>query len=188
MEIYTPGALKLPASALTIGALDGVHLGHQALLLKTKERAEKLEVPFVVYTFDPPPKVFFKDCLMLTSLDEKLQRLNMLGVEHVVVGKFDETFTKQEVPIFIEELKELNPIEIWEGPNFLFGKNRKGNVEVLRRYFNVGVLNPMKCEQGETISSSRIRQLVQQGNYPQAKKLLGDVRHMSLILENSYAI
>jgi len=173
LEIHTQGTLRLSASVLSIGALDGIHRGHQALLLKAKERAMKLGVPFVVYTFDPPPKVFFKGCQLLMSVEEKLHRLEMLGVDHVIVGPFDAAFTQKEVSVFIEELKEMNPIEIWEGPNFLFGKNRKGTIEVLRRYFKVEVLQPLTCERGEMISSSRIRKLLQQGNYPQAKKLLG---------------
>ncbi|MEH7178073.1 FAD synthetase family protein [Neobacillus vireti] len=188
MEIHAPGTLKLPASTLTIGALDGVHLGHQALLLKTKLRAEKLEVPFVVYTFDPPPKVFFKNCQMITSLDEKLSRLEMLGAEHVIVGEFNEAFTKQTVSSFLEEIQRINPIEIWEGPNFQFGKDRKGTIDDLRAHFNVGVLNPLQCDQGELISSTRIRKLLLQGNYSSAKKLLGDIRHISFLAEKNFAV
>lgn len=189
MEIHIPGMLKLPASALTIGALDGVHRGHQALLLKTKERAEIHGVPFVVYTFDPPPKVFFKKCQMITSLDEKLNRLKMMGVEHVIVGQFNEAFAKKNVSSFIEELQLINPVEIWEGPNFQFGKDRKGTIEDLRtHHFNVGVLKPLQCEQGELISSTRIRKLIQQGNYSLAKSLLGDIRYISFLAEKNFAV
>ncbi|WP_066062294.1 FAD synthetase [Neobacillus soli] len=188
MEIHTSGTLKLPKSVITIGALDGVHRGHQALLLKTKERAEKLGVPFVVYTFDPPPKVFFKKCQMITTLEEKLNRLEMLGVEYVIVGQFNEAFTKQTVSSFINELQTINPVEIWEGPNFQFGKDRKGSIADLKHYFNVGVLNPLRCEQDELISSSRIRTLLKQGNYTLAKKLLGDTRFISFFSEKTYAI
>ncbi|GLY11880.1 MULTISPECIES: FAD synthetase family protein [Bacillaceae] len=186
MDIHTPGTLKLPASVLTIGALDGIHRGHQALLLKAKERAKKLEVPFVVYTFDPPPKVFFTGCQLLMTVEEKLQRLDMLRVDHVIVGPFNEAFMKQEVPDFIEEIQEMNPLEVWEGPNFLFGKNRKGTIEVLRRYFNIGIVQPLTCEQGEMISSTRIRGLLKQGKFSQAAKLLGEERFNGSILEKSY--
>lgn len=185
MDIYTPGTLKLPKSALSIGALDGVHRGHQALLLKTKERAEKLGVPFVVYTFDPPPKVFFKKCQMLTTLEEKLNRLEMLGAEYVIVAKFNEAYTKQSVSAFIQEIQAINPVEIWEGPNFQFGKDRRGSIDDLQSYFNVGVLSPLKCEQNELISSTRIRHLLQQGNYLSANNLLGDIR---CITEKNYAL
>jgi riboflavin kinase / FMN adenylyltransferase len=188
LEIHAPGTLKLLGSTLTIGALDGVHLGHQALLLKTKERAEKFGVPFVVYTFDPPPKVFFEKCQMITSLDEKLSRLERLGAEYVIVGQFNEAFTKQTVTSFIKELRLINPVEIWEGPNFQFGKDRRGTIEDLKAYFKVGILNPLQCEQGELISSTRIRKLLRQGNYSLAIKLLGDIRHISLLAEKNLAI
>lgn len=186
MDIHTPGMLKLSASVLTIGALDGIHRGHQALLLKAKERAKKLGVPFAVYTFDPPPKVFFTGCELLMTVEEKLQRLNSLGVDHVIVGPFDEGFMKQEVSDFIAEIQEMNPCEIWEGPNFLFGKNRKGTIEVLRRYFNVGIVQPLTCEQGEMISSTRIRGLLKQGKFSQAAKMLGEERFAESVLEKSY--
>ncbi|MEH6947421.1 FAD synthetase family protein [Bacillus sp. JJ634] len=173
MKIHNSGNIKLPESVLTIGALDGIHKGHQLLLNKTKERAKKLGVPFVVYTFDPPPKVYFTDCPLLTTLEEKLQLLQHLGADHVIIGKFNEAFTKQEVPVFIEELKKLHPIEIWEGPNFMFGKDRKGNIDILRRYFKVEVLPPLTCIDNKMISSSRIRRLLQEGQYSEAQHLLG---------------
>jgi len=174
LDIHTPGTLQLSASVLPIGALDGIHRGHQALLLKAKERAKKLKVPFVVYTFDPPPKVFFKGCQQLMSVEEKLLALERIGADHVIVGSFNEAFTKQEVPDFIAELQKMNPVEVWEGPDFLFGKNRKGTIEVLRRYFYVGIVKPLTCNEGETISSTRIRKLLQQGHYSRAKELLGE--------------
>ncbi|MED4207521.1 FAD synthetase family protein [Neobacillus mesonae] len=188
MEIHTPGTLKLSASVLTIGALDGIHRGHQALLLKAKERAEQLGVPFVVYTFDPPPKVFLRNSRQLMSLEEKLHRLMGIGADHVIVGSFNEAFMKQEVPDFIAELQKMNPVEIWEGPNFLFGKNRKGTIEVLRRFFKVEILQPLTCEQGEMISSTRIRKLLQEGNYSQAHKLLGEDYFTSFLAASPFSL
>lgn len=173
MNVHAPGTLQLPASVLTIGALDGIHKGHQSLVRKAKERAAELKVPFVVYTFNPPPKVFFKKCLLLTTLEEKLKRLKILGAEHVIVAAFDDVFAIKEESVFIEELKTVNPIEIWEGPNFLFGKNRKGDIEALRRHFNVEIFDSMYCEEGVIISSSRIRTLLEIGDYSQAERLLG---------------
>ncbi|SDI17094.1 FAD synthetase [Alteribacillus bidgolensis] len=173
MKVHTPHNLDICASVLTIGALDGVHRGHQALLSKAKIRAEELDVPFVVYTFDPPPKVFFRNCLLLTTLEEKLERLENMGADHVIVGSFNELFAKQDIPVFIKELKEICPIEIWEGPNFLFGKNRKGTIQTLSQHFNVKIQPPVICEKGEVISSSRIRQLYKEKNSTQANHLLG---------------
>lgn len=173
MKVHAPGTLQLPASVLTIGALDGVHKGHQSLVRKAKERAAELRVPFVIYTFDPPPKVFFKGCRLLTTLEEKLKRLKILGAEHVIAASFDETFASKEESVFIEELKAINPIEVWEGQNFLFGKNRKGDIEALRRHFKVEIFGSIYCEEGVMISSSRIRSLMDAGDHSQAERLLG---------------
>ncbi|WP_251033792.1 hypothetical protein [Bacillus sp. ISL-75] len=60
MRVLKDKTLKLTASVLTIGALDGVHKGHQTLIIGAKMRARKFNVPLVVYTFDPPPQVYFK--------------------------------------------------------------------------------------------------------------------------------
>lgn len=173
MNVHAPGTLQLPASVLTIGALDGVHKGHQSLVRKAKERAAELKVPFVIYTFDPPPKVFFKGCRLLTTLEEKLKRLKILGAEHVIVAAFDDAFASKEESVFIEDLKTVNPMEIWEGPNFLFGKNRRGDLDALRCHFNVEIFDSMYCEEGVMISSSRIRTLLEIGDYAQAERLLG---------------
>ncbi|MGG3625281.1 FAD synthetase family protein [Bacillus gobiensis] len=173
MKVHAPGTLQLPASVLTIGALDGVHKGHQSLVRKAKERASELKVPFVIYTFDPPPKVFFKGSSLLTTLEEKLKRLKILGAEHVIVATFDDAFASKDESVFINDLKTVNPIEIWEGPNFLFGKNRKGDLDALRRHFKVKIFDSMQCEEGVIISSSRIRTLLEIGDYTQAERLLG---------------
>ncbi|WP_246145540.1 FAD synthetase [Bacillus rubiinfantis] len=188
MEFYTPGILRLPASVVTIGALDGVHKGHQALLSKAKEQAEKFGVPFVVYTFDPPPKVFFKKGQMISTLEEKLKRIKALGANYVIVGRFNEMFMGKSVSSFIEELKLLNPVEIWEGPDFKFGKNRKGTIDDLMEHFTVNVLKALQCEQGELISSTRIRNLIQQGDYSLAQSLLGDISHLSSLSIKNYVI
>jgi len=173
LEVHTSGSAILAASVLTIGAFDGVHRGHQRLLAKTKERAERRGVPFAVYTFDPPPKVFFGRGQMLTTLEEKLYRLECLGADHVIVGRFNEDYMKKDVTDFIDELHDVNPLEIWEGPNFRFGKGRKGTLDLLKQHFRIGVLHPVECSEKEMISSTRIRQLVEAGEYLRAEHLLG---------------
>ncbi|MDQ0252812.1 riboflavin kinase/FMN adenylyltransferase [Evansella vedderi] len=174
MIIYDAGDLHLPASVLTIGSFDGIHKGHQTLLLKAKERANRLNAPFVVFTFDPPPKVFLTGCKQLMPLDDKLERLKEIGVDYVIIAKFNKAFMQKEVSEFIKEIHDLNPLEIWEGPNFLFGKNREGTIEVLRKHFDVNIVSLLICSQGKMISSSRIRELLKQGEIIEADRLLGD--------------
>ncbi|WP_050979088.1 FAD synthetase family protein [Bacillus methanolicus] len=173
MRIHTERTLQLPASVLTIGALDGVHLGHQTLISRAKERAKELEVPLVVYTFDPPPRVYFKNTLLLTPLTEKIKRLRFLGVDHVIVASFDADYVTRGASSFLDELTDLNPLEIWAGPDFQFGRNKEGNINTLRERFTVHVLDPIRCDLGEIISSSRIRTLMMQDMLYQAERLLG---------------
>ncbi|MDQ6597229.1 FAD synthetase family protein [Bacillus salipaludis] len=173
MQTFFDGALQLSASVLTIGALDGVHKGHQALIKTAKGRAIELGVPLVVYTFDPPPRVYFKNALLLSSLSEKLLKLQSLGVDICIIAPFNEHYMTKEVSSFIEEIGELNPVEIWEGPDFHFGKNREGNISTLQKYFSVKITESLRCPSGEVISSSRIRSLIKENKRVQAEQLLG---------------
>ncbi|MBI0576910.1 FAD synthetase family protein [Neobacillus cucumis] len=173
MQTFFAGALQLSASVLTIGALDGVHKGHQALIKTAKGRAIELGVPLVVYTFDPPPRVYFKNALLLSSLTEKLLKLQSLGVDFCLIAPFNEHYMTKDVSSFIEEITELNPVEIWEGPDFHFGKNREGNIAALQKFFTVNIMESLRCPSGEIISSSRIRGLLKENKRVQAEQLLG---------------
>jgi riboflavin kinase / FMN adenylyltransferase len=173
LQVHAARALQLPASVLTIGSLDGVHLGHQDLIRQARERAEHYGVPMVVYTFDPPPKVYFQHTLHLTSLEEKIRRLEILGVDHVIVAPFDADYVTRGVAIFLDELAKLKPLEIWEGLDFRFGRNRDGDNTSLSERFLVRILDPICCSDGKVISSSRIRSLLMQNEVIKAEQLLG---------------
>lgn len=185
MEVHEEGCLRLPASVLTIGALDGVHKGHQALIRNAKKRAIELGIPLVVYTFDPPPRVYFKNVTLLSPLPEKLEKLKFLGADHVIVAPFNANYMTKEVNSFITEIASLNPIEILEGPDFHFGKNREGDLSTLRQYFSVKILESQRCHVGEIISSSRIRMLLKEDKKVQAEQLLG-WKHLTFLKEDSY--
>jgi len=181
VQVHAPRTLQLSASILTIGALDGIHLGHQELIRRASESAQKLGVPLVVYTFDPPPKVYFQHAIMLTSLSEKLERLKLLGADHVIVAPFDADYVTRGVRIFLDELKELHPVEVWEGSDFRFGSNRDGDISTLREHFTVHVVDPILCRYGKVISSSRIRALLLQDKREEAAELLGWSRESSYV-------
>jgi riboflavin kinase/FMN adenylyltransferase len=173
LKVYTCESLKLPASVIAIGAFDGVHIGHQKLILNALRQAENLQVPLVVYTFDPPPRVFFQHVHLLTPLPEKLNRLRQLGVQNVIVAPFDSQYASQGAECFLKELQELSPVGIWVGGDFRFGADRTGSVDTLKKHFPVHVLEPVKCKSGEVISSSRIRQLLKDNIPSEAYQLLG---------------
>ncbi|KSU63329.1 FAD synthetase [[Bacillus] enclensis] len=173
MEAHVYSSLELPGSVVAIGAFDGVHRGHQAVIRQSVQRSRKLKVPSVVYTFDPPPRVFFQGAKMLTTVDEKLWKLKKLGVQHTVVTQFDEVYAKKSASEFIHSLEKLNPVEIMVGGDFRFGKDRIGDISLLEKYFKVSVTKPVLCSQGSIISSTRIRQLISEGEVNLSNALLG---------------
>ncbi|WP_430118231.1 FAD synthetase [Neobacillus rhizosphaerae] len=173
MKTLRDGVLTLSGSVIAIGAFDGVHKGHQAVIKQAVIKSRISQVPSVVYTFDPPPRHFFKGVQTLTSTEEKLRRISMLGVDYVVVASFNEWYATRPPEDFICELSKLNPIEITVGSDFHFGKDRKGDVSLLEKYFRLNVAPPVYCNGGKLISSTRIRQLISQGDFQQSYSLLG---------------
>ncbi|MGO4498873.1 FAD synthetase [Paenibacillus sp. 2RAB27] len=173
MQSHADGILTLPGSVIAIGAFDGVHQGHQAVIQQVLLRSEILGAPSVVYTFDLPPRTFFSGARMLTTMEEKLDRIARLGIEHTVVAQFDEQYASRSSSDFIENLSKLNPLEIIVGQDFRFGKNREGDITLLERYFKVRMMQPICCSEGKHISSTRIRQLISDGEIQQSFNLLG---------------
>ncbi|WP_423410537.1 FAD synthetase [Heyndrickxia sp. MSNUG] len=170
-HVYT--TLELPQSIVAIGAFDGVHRGHQAVIRQAVQRGRKLMVPSVVYTFDPPPRVFFQGVRMLTTVEEKLFKMEKLGAHHSVVARFDEMYARRSAYEFIETLAKLNPLEVMVGGDFRFGKDRLGDIALLEKYFQVRVTKPVCCSKGSPISSTRIRQLLSEGEVHLSNTLLG---------------
>ena len=99
VAFHRDGELILDACVVTIGAFDGVHRGHQELLRQTVAAAQRHRIPAVVYTFDPPPKVYFGHAEPLISLREKLARLATFTPDHVVVAGFNESYVGAARPI-----------------------------------------------------------------------------------------
>ncbi|MFE5430597.1 MULTISPECIES: FAD synthetase family protein [Peribacillus] len=173
MRSFQSNQLELEHSVVTIGAFDGIHRGHQALISKAKAQANSYGVPLVVYTFDPPPKVCFQNQSMLTSLPEKKKFLEELGVSYTVFASFDQAYAARSAQDFIDELSRINPKEVWVGPGFHFGKGKSGSIEDLDKAFNAFQHPVVTCAAGEVISSTRIRNLLQHQQAEQAYYLLG---------------
>ena len=95
MKAHVYSSLELPRSIVAIGAFDGVHKGHQAVIKQAVQRGRKLKVPSVVYTFDPPPRVFFQGARMLTTVQEKVLKIEKLAAGHAVVARFDEVYANR---------------------------------------------------------------------------------------------
>ena len=191
MEIVTERAPLLPpvgGSAVTIGAYDGVHLGHRALLAELKARAEASGLATVVVTFDRHPAAVVRPesaPLLLCDLEQKLELLASAGVDRTVVVRFDEERANETAEEFVvRELVDGQDARlVVVGEDFHFGHGRKGNVALLTEMGSVagfavdGVAlasaGPDDGARATAVSSTRIRNLVALGQVEEAATLLG---------------
>lgn len=163
----------LAESVLAIGAFDGVHIGHQNVLEKLKYLGNKLGIETVVCTFDPPPRHYFQNALILTQLEDKLDRIHSFGINHCIVEQFNLIYLQKSAESFIKDIKQLNPKIIIVGEDFRFGRNRLGDVPLLRSHFLVETIHPVCCKEGKVVSSTRIRKLISKGDRKLAAAFLG---------------
>ena len=173
-----------PAAAqgcvLAIGNFDGVHLGHRALIKQAAEIAKSLNAPLGVVTFEPHPRQFFQPAaepFRLSLLPMKQRLLAELGVDHVFALSFGPALSQLTAQEFIGQIliSGLKARHIVVGENFAFGKGRAGTAETLAACdkFKLTVVKPVSSSQGQIYSSSAIRELLKQGQFAAAEKLLG---------------
>jgi len=182
-----PLAAPAAGSAVTIGAYDGVHLGHRALLAELRARAADNGLATVVVTFDRHPAAVVRPDsapLLLCDLDQKLELLASAGVDRTVVVRFDEERANESAEEFVtrELVDGLDARLVVVGEDFHFGHGRKGNVALLTEMGSVagfvvdGVGLSSEAGAGlgaRAVSSTRIRTLVAQGDVEGAAALLG---------------
>lgn len=178
---------KLPrplrSGVIAIGNFDGVHRGHQAVLERALEIASDEGRPAIVLTFEPHPRAFFqpdRPLFRLTPAPAKAHLLQALGFNAVVEQAFDASFSGLTAEQFVERVlvEGLGAGHVVTGFDFHYGKARGGTPETLGRAgeangFGVTVVDAFGDEGGNTISSSRIRELLRQGELPEANGLLG---------------
>ncbi|GAC1629438.1 MAG: bifunctional riboflavin kinase/FAD synthetase [Chloroflexota bacterium] len=170
---------KGPPTVLTIGAFDGVHLGHQFLIGQVVERARVLQCQSMVLTFDPRPQVFLRPgSLQLSDGHAKMRVIEGLKPDVLAILSFDRALANQPAEVFLLGLIEhVNLAEVWVGGDFAFGHNRTGDVNFLIRNgeaygFAVhGVSRQQKAD--APISSTLIRTLVADGAVREAARYLG---------------
>jgi riboflavin kinase/FMN adenylyltransferase len=184
---YYPGDCpELPnGSVVTIGAFDGVHLGHRSLIERARRAAAEIGAASVVVTFDRHPASVVRPGSaprLLTDLDQKLALLAGTGVDVTVVLRFDAGRAAESAQAFVEEVLVgcLQAREVVVGHDFHFGRHREGDVALLQRVgarlgFDVtGIRLVGEPGEGATaISSTGVRQLVAAGDVAGAARLLG---------------
>ena len=168
-------------SALAIGNFDGVHLGHQKVFRETRLIAKRKKIKFGVLTFSPLPVMFFNKNIKnhrLVSETQKLKLLKKNKVDFVINIKFNKNFSKIKAEDFIKNIiyKKLNIQLLAVSNNFKFGRNRKGDVSLLKKFskkYGYKLLNikPYK-KLKKIVSSTVIREYLQTGHINFANKLL----------------
>ncbi|MEX0446342.1 bifunctional riboflavin kinase/FAD synthetase [Xenorhabdus sp. SGI246] len=167
---------------LTIGNFDGVHRGHQALLKHLKQEGLRLGLPTMVMIFEPQPlEVFLADKApaRLTRLRDKIKYLSQYGVDYLLCVKFDRHFAANSPEAFVSRLlvEKLGVKFLAVGDDFRFGKNRSGDFHYLQQAgkqygFDVASTDSF-CDSGLRISSTVIRQSLQDDDLTLAETLLG---------------
>jgi riboflavin kinase/FMN adenylyltransferase len=158
---------------LCIGAFDGVHLGHQMLLARMRELANRHQAAAVIVSFFPPPKVHFGKQHYLSTLTEKLARFALHEPDAVVAIHFDQAYAQTDKQLFIDDIASLEPRAIIAGEDFRFGFQRQGSLNDLSHLTPKLEVFGMRQLEGEAIKSSRIRALMQEGKIEAANRLLG---------------
>ncbi|MEZ6097029.1 MAG: bifunctional riboflavin kinase/FAD synthetase [Pirellulaceae bacterium] len=172
---------ELRGGAITIGNFDGVHHGHRAIMETLKHLAKKTGGPSIVFTFDPHPVRILRPEQSpppLTWTNRKSDLLGALGVDAMIAYPTDLNLLQLEYKEFFQKIvvELLGAKAMVEGPNFHFGRHREGNIERLstlciENHIQLDIVSPRESD-GDWVSSSRIRKLVQAGEVTTARQML----------------
>jgi len=176
------GPLCPNGSVVCIGAFDGLHLGHRALVRHAVARARALGVPAIALSFEPLPREFFAPAAPPPRLQlprAKFEGLRGLGTDLVGLLRFDARMVAMSAEAFVRQVlvRRLAAREVHVGPDFRFGHRRAGDIGTLQREgavhgFVADAIAPVSLE-GERVSSTRIRTALQEGAFDVAARLLG---------------
>ena len=172
---------KDKGAIILIGNFDGLHKGHQKLFNKAKGFKKKFKLKIGVITFDPIPKMFFKQLnnYRLSNFDQKIQLLKKNYVDFIVNQKFNIRFSKISCHDFIKKIlfNKIKPKYIFVSDNFRFGHKRAGDIKLLKsleKDYNYKIINPSPLKSKKfVISSTLIRKNLEKGNLKKVKKFLG---------------
>ena len=169
-------------AVVTVGVFDGVHLAHQQLIRAAVQEARRVRGTSVALTFDPDPHAVLDPAHAppaLMPLSARVEHLAELGVDWIWVVPFTKRFARMTAEQFVRRvlLRRLRATALVVGAAFVFGRNRQGNMDVLRAIGPARGMRVLSLRQvqhsGQSISSSRIRRLIARGRLAQAAALLG---------------
>ena len=169
-------------SVVTIGTFDGIHLGHQEILSRLIESSKNKDLNSVVLTFFPHPRIIlnkYNEVKMIDTLDEKIIHLNEIGIDSLIIHPFDRNFSLLSANQFIKDflVDKLKIKHIIIGYDHRFGKGREASVTDLKNYANDYdfTVEEIKAQEIEkiTVSSTKIRNSINQGDIKTTEKYLG---------------
>ena len=170
-------------ACLTVGTFDGVHRGHQGVISLMRKTADAQGLRVVVVTFDPHPQIVLakpgrEPLALLTTIEERCERLAHVGVDEVVVIPFTHEFAQTSAESFIRQLVSTIDVQhFFIGHDHAFGKDRGGNEELLRHLgvelgFDVERIPPLETD-GLVVSSTLVRAALKSGDVEAASAMLG---------------
>lgn len=174
---------KIPNAIVTIGTFDGVHLGHQAVFKQMVDKARQIGGETVVITFFPHPRIVISPndnrLRLITSQEDKIEHLRQSNIDNLIIINFTKEFSHTSSEDFIKDyvVRYIQPAILVIGYDHHFGSNRSGDFDTLSKlgmefHFAVEKINEQDIED-ITISSTKIRSALQQGDIKLANKLLG---------------
>lgn len=177
-----PQPINEHPTILTIGAFDGVHLGHRHLIGSAVRRAGAIGCQSAVLTFDPHPDLVLhpeRQRLYLSSPEERIELIAGLGADLLIVVPFTRDITALGAAEFMHQIhKSVALCELWVGWDFALGRSREGTLERLREIghklgYGVHTVEAFTLDSGETVSSTRVRTALREGDVELATRLLG---------------
>lgn len=172
-------AFKNPV--LTIGSFDGIHAGHKAILKNVVAEARNADGESIVITFEPHPRKIIqpdKSLGLLTSLDDKIQKITEVGIDHIVIIPFSRDFSMMDAKEYVHRFlfNTFKPHTIIIGYDHHFGHNREGNIDTLKKLLPTQV-RVIEIEeqliQAVNVSSTKIRNAVMKGAMEKVTEMLG---------------
>lgn len=174
----------IPHPVLTIGTFDGVHIGHQKIINRLNEVAKKQGGESVVFTFFPHPRmVLFPDShnlKLIQTQQEKLDKLERMGLQNIIIHPFTKAFSRIPAQQFVRDylVNKLKVKTIIIGYDHHFGKNREGNIQLLKELSSIYEYDVIEISAEEidevNISSTKIRNAIQKGDIHLADTYLGE--------------
>lgn len=173
---------KTQSSVITIGTFDGVHIGHRKILERLINNAKISELKATVLTFFPHPRMVLQqdsDIKLLNTIEEKVQILEKIGLDYLIVHPFTKEFSRLSAIEFVRDIlvNDLNTKKIIIGYDHRFGRNRNANIKDLINYgttfdFEVEEITAQEIDD-VSVSSTKIRNALSEGNITTANKYLG---------------